>query len=479
MHSVNFVDLTNNSYLRADFKFVYYHDTVFTKLRSEWKDSVKLRQIISKIRNGKDFSKKAYADYETSACYIRVNNLKPLGEFVIEDIVYLKDKAIEPFSKLLINEGEVIITRSGTVGIAFKFNKSILPEEINEKDFMPAGYVIVLRIHNEFDNEYLKYFLYSSISRRYFEALACGKSQQNISQSDLGKWIIPLDLLENIPIEEIKEKEKQTTNLRSQIKEPKQIVDEVLSEYFSYDLEKFLEFERQYFFKENLSNFSKSFQLRNSIKFHHPRYDYIFEVMKKHKIVKLKQLLKESIFSGIKPEYDRNEGTVPVIKTINIKDGFIDYTTEDYVNLDFLNSVSQSEILHTDDIIITAHGEGRGKIGILDDNSIEYAITDTNCSVVRLKERVNKRYVYYYLISELGKVQLKIHEAETKSVRYIPNKEIERLLIIYSNVDRQEQIVQEIERKLKEQRRINKKITNLKVEIDKSIEEAVVKEGER
>ena len=100
----------------------------------------------------------------------------------------------------------------------------------------------------------MKYFLYSSISRRYFEALACGKSQQNISQTDLGKWIVPLQILKNIPVNKIKEKEQQIAKLKDQTKEPKLIVDEVFSKYFKLDLKQYSDLEKKHVFGENLLN---------------------------------------------------------------------------------------------------------------------------------------------------------------------------------------------------------------------------------
>jgi len=478
VHTKSLSGLTDNSYLRADFKFAYYHDTSFVRLKAKWKGSVKLRQIISKMRNGKDFSKKVYADYETDTCYVRVNNLKPIGEFIVEDIVFLKDEEIEKFSNLFIDEGDFLITRSGTVGIAFKFISHNLPEYIRDKDFMPAGYIIVIKVRDLFDDEHLKYFLYSSISRRYFEALACGKSQQNISQADLGKWLVPLQILKNIPVNEIKEKEQEISKLKAQIKEPKFIVDEVFSKHFKLDLKQYSDLGKKHIFGENLLDLSKSAQLRSSLKFHHPKFDFILEKVKEFKTVKLKQLLKEPVFSGVKPEYDRHEGTILVIKTINIKDGTIEYDTEDYVNLDFINSLPSKKILFSEDIIITTHGEGRGKIGLLslEDKDFNMVITDANCSVVRLKEEVNKKYVYYYLISEFGKTQLKILEAETKSVRYIPNEEVEKLIVIYPSAEIQNKIVKEIETELNEQKKITEQIERLKQEIDNLIEKVILRD---
>lgn len=476
VHNTNLTRLTNNSYLRGDFKFVSYYDTVFTKLKAEWENNVKLRQVISKIRNGKDFSKKAYSDYETNTCYIRVNNLKPSGEFITEDIVYLKDEEVESFSNLLINEGDFLITRSGTVGMAFRFKKSMLPEEIRDKDFMPAGYIIVVKIHSEFDDEDFKYFLYSSISRKYFEALSCGKSQQNISQSDLGKWIIPLSLLRNIPNKEIKEKEKQIATLNSLIKEPKQLVDEIFDKYLGYDLNRFSELERKHIFKKSLSDFYKSSQLRNSLKFHHPKYGYILDVLRKYKIVKLKQLLKEPVRRGVQPEYDEN-GEILVVKTLNVnKKGYIDLSEAEYINNGSYEKVKKKAGIQRGDILITSTGEGRGKVCFYDLD--EPAIADTHVSIVRSKG-INPKYLTYFLLSTIGKSQLSVLEQAVKGTPEIYPAEIERLIVIYPDAEKQKQIFEEIEKKLEEQRKINGEINKLKTEIDKLIEEAVLKDGEK
>jgi type I restriction enzyme S subunit len=472
VHNINLLKLANNSYLRGDFKFVYYYDTIFTKLKTEWKNSVKLRQVISKIRNGKDFSKKAYSDYETNTIYIRVNNLKPLGKFIAEDIAYLKDEKVRAFSDLFVNEGDFLITRSGTVGIAFRFEKSILPEEIRDKDFMPAGYIIVLKIRSKFNDKHFKYFLYSSISRKYLEALSCGKSQQNISQSDLGKWLIPLSLLKNIPDRKIKEKEKQIAVLKSLIKDPRQIVDEVFGKYIGYNLNKFSEFEKKHIFKKSLFDFCKSSQLRNSLKFHYPEYCHIFDILRKYKTVKLKQLLKEPVRRGVQPEYDEN-GEIPVIKTLNVnKDGYIDLSELKYVNNQFYEQVKKKAGIQKGDILITSTGEGRGKVCFY--NLDEPAIADTHVSIVRSKG-INPKYLTYFLLSALGKSQLSLLEQAVKGTPEIYSEEIGQLIIIYPDAEKQKQIIEEIEQKLEKQRKINEEINKLETEIDKLIEKAVFK----
>ena len=474
VHTKNLSELTDSSYLRADFKFAYYHDTSFVKLKSKWRGSFKLRQIISKIRNGKDFSKKVYADYETETCYVRVNNLKPIGEFIIGDIVFLKDEEIEKFSNLFIDEGDFLITRSGTVGIAFKFTHN-LPEYIRDKDFMPAGYIIVIKVHDSFDDEYLKYFLYSSISRRYFEALACGKSQQNISQTDLGKWIVPLQILKNIPVNKIKEKEQQIAKLKDQTKEPKLIVDEVFSKYFKLDLKQYSDLEKKHVFGENLLNLSKSAQLRSSLKFHHPKYDFILEKVKEFKTVKLKQLLKEPIRRGVQPEYDEN-GEIRVVKTVNLRNGYIDLSETEYVNDEFFKKKRKKAGIKYLDILIASTGTGSiGKVDIWENE--EEALADGHISIVRVnQDKVNPYYLTYYLRSIFGYSQVEANFSGMSNQIEIYPDDTEKFEVLLPNKTVQDQIVKEIETKLNEQKKITEQIERLKQEIDNLIEKAILRE---
>ena len=76
----------------------------------------------------------------------------------------------------------------------------------------------------------------------------------------------------------------------------------------------------------------------------------------------------------------------------------------------------------------------------------------------------------------IAKNLIKILEAETKSVRYIPNEEIEKLIVIYPSPEIQNNIVKEIESKLNEQKKITEQIERLKQEIDDLIEKAILGE---
>lgn len=461
IQNITLQEISQNHYLRLDYKINVY----FSHIKKDCKNSWKI----------KDFLK-----------IIKANQVKPenFDEGYLIELEHIKDGDVELNNVQKVSEigsNKVILNHSNFSWCKLETGKGYfiaIPDDIPNYDrkSLIVGSTELVPCKVSINNKIVKYYL--THFKEIFDMFLSGKTHRRIHKIEFLNIELPKIKATDSLLKNIISIEQKISKLKTQIKEPKLIVDEVFSKYFELDLKQYSDLEKEHIFRENLINLSKSAQLRNSLKFHHPKFDFVLEKLKKFKTVKLKQLLKEPIFSGVKPEYDRHEGTIPVIKTINIKDGAIDYDTEDYVNLDFINSLPSKKILSSGDIIITTHGEGRGKIGLLsfDDMDFDMVITDTNCSVVRLRENTNKKFIYYYLISEFGKSQLKILEAETKSVRYIPNEEIEKILVIYPPPEIQNNIVKEIETKLNEQKKITEEIERLKQEIDNLIEKAILEE---
>ena len=189
MFIIEFENLGNSLSLRADYKFVKYNIFKFKTYKKTIKNPLKLRQIIYDLRNGKDIAKKYYSDYETNICYLTVNNIKPFEKIQFDNIIFLKEeKEIEEIAqKIKIHDGDYIITRSGTVGVVHKFSFDELPEQFRDKIFIPSGYLMIFKVDKKYDSKNFIFYLSSKLSREYFEATACGKSQQNLSQEDLKK----------------------------------------------------------------------------------------------------------------------------------------------------------------------------------------------------------------------------------------------------------------------------------------------------
>lgn len=191
--SIKFSEISNSLSLRLDVRLHAYLKFELPKLSAKFKyNTFPLRNAIINIRNGKDIKKDYYSDDETYFAYPTVNNIKP-EKIVIEDIIHIDNSIGKNLKKYKLEIGDFIITRSGTVGVAKVF-------DINDKKvYIPSGYLIVLKIDEDvIKRKFLEFYLNSVFMRSYFEVFATGKSQKNISQTDVN----------NIPIPDIKDNEQ-------------------------------------------------------------------------------------------------------------------------------------------------------------------------------------------------------------------------------------------------------------------------------
>lgn len=146
---------------------------------------VPLNNGIKSIRNGKDVSKEGYSLAESEYIYLTVNNIKKEG-FSFKDIIYLTEEVGQELKKHRLKNGNLIITRSGTVGMCRLFNLN------NDKVYLPSGYVMVLEVdENKYKPQFLEYYLSTDFSKRFFDVQSSGKTQKNIAQPDVLKIPIP------------------------------------------------------------------------------------------------------------------------------------------------------------------------------------------------------------------------------------------------------------------------------------------------
>ncbi len=191
---INLSDICKSISLRLDHRFHRYKIFEEPIILSSYKEKpFLLREALLEIRNGKDVEREAYSVaangtiIETDYKYITVNNIKEDG-FTIEDIINLVARKGEELRKYQLEHNEVIITRSGTVGISQVFN-------LKNKDiiYIPSGYLIIVKVdENKIEPEFLEFFLNSKVMRKYFDIFGTGKTQKNISQQDIKRIPNPI-----------------------------------------------------------------------------------------------------------------------------------------------------------------------------------------------------------------------------------------------------------------------------------------------
>lgn len=216
--TIKFSEISKSLSLRLDVRLHAYLKYELPELLANFKyTTFPLRNAILEIRNGKDVKKDNYSDNETDFAYPTVNNIKP-EKIITDDILHINNIIGGTLEKYKLDVGDLIITRSGTVGVSKVF-------DINgEKTYIPSGYLIVLKIdENIVKTKFLEFYLNSIFMRSYFEVFATGKSQKNISQTDIKNIPVPIVddaeqiniIKEIIPlISEIEEKEEEIKLLK-------------------------------------------------------------------------------------------------------------------------------------------------------------------------------------------------------------------------------------------------------------------------
>jgi restriction endonuclease S subunit len=257
--------------------------------------------------------------------------------------------------------------------------------------------------------------------------------------------------------------EAQIEQLESQLKDTQGIADVVFSEEFKIDIRKYDDLKKRKFYDIRLSNINDH-KLRFNSKSNNPHVDYILQSTL-GKSLSLEEFLATAIVGGTTPSYSAIKN-YKVLKTINVnKDGTIDeYDDDQYVE-------KASVLLENGDILVTTHGEGRGKFAIY--RGHEPATTDANCSIIRIKANTIKlEYLTFYLNSFIGRGLFRYLESETKSVRYMRNDDLETLPILFDD-QKQLRIVDSISTQLTRRKDIENEIRVKRDKINNIIQAAI------
>lgn len=383
---------------------------------------------------------------------------------------------IESRTSIILQER--IVSEAGSTKLDFDecdlvFNKlepylgKIVVNDI-EKEYIGTTEWIPLKLDKSKIQElFFKYTLLLKEFLKSFWLLRSGKRHARISLIDFQNMRIPLfgiakqkSLLGSIiPLE------KQMLSIHHSLSDPIEIIDDVFSKEFGYEKKKYLEKAENNQYIRKLSEFQEAIQLRSTVKFQHPRYEYPKEILKKYECLKLKKLCIENIHRGVQPKYDP-DGEMRVVKTLNLKHGYLDFTETSFVNHEFYQN-NRKGWIEKNDIIVSSTGEGRGKVDIYDLD--EEAIADSHISIIRLKNGINPLYVLYFMRSMLGKLQLETIEIAIKGTPEVYPNLLEQFKVIDLSKNKQDAMVKNIHIELEKLKKNTKKVVDLRNEIDRII----------
>ncbi len=212
----------NSNYIDSERLDSEYYKTKYITLEKLLKSKkvTSFKDIIIESKYGASVP----ADYTMVGIpFIRGNNLTD-NEINIDDIVYLNKKLKDEVKDHHVNTGDILITRSGTVGIS-----AVVDEKCDGFSF--GSFMIKLRIDMRIWNPYyIAAFLNSFWGKWQIERLQNGAVQQNINLQEIGRIIIPIISKENQDkIEELIKNYVNKKRLSKQlIQEAKQDVEDLI-----------------------------------------------------------------------------------------------------------------------------------------------------------------------------------------------------------------------------------------------------------
>ncbi|MBI4654766.1 MAG: restriction endonuclease subunit S [Nitrospirae bacterium] len=209
---------------RAD---AYYYQPKFEELAKAIERGrygiEKLKKFITKIHYGVSI-KNVYVD--EGIPLLRILNLKP-NKIDLTAVVNLEESKRKEIGNGFVYEGDLLISRSGSVGIV-----AVVPKEAD--GFAFGSFMIKFCINDEISKEYVSLWLNNYFTKLLTEREKIGAIQGNITISTIENFQIPLPSLEvqNKIADEVKRRISEAERLKAEankiIEEAKKKVEKII-----------------------------------------------------------------------------------------------------------------------------------------------------------------------------------------------------------------------------------------------------------
>ena len=168
-----------------------------------------LKEFITKIHYGASV-KNEY--FDEGIPLLRIMNLKP-NKFDLRDIVRLPESMRKDLGNAFVSEGDLLISRSGTVGVV-----SVVPKEA--EGFAFGSFMIKFCLNDKINKYYVSAWLNTKLQNLLTEREKIGAIQGNITIETIENFKIPLPPLtvQNKIAEEVKRRMQKAKQLQEEAK---------------------------------------------------------------------------------------------------------------------------------------------------------------------------------------------------------------------------------------------------------------------
>lgn len=470
----NLLNVAKSINFRLDFRYLNYSNKRISS------NKIPFSNFILDIGNGKDISPNNYEDYDSSnVIYPTVNNFKK-GEFVYDNVTFISDSYGLP---KILEDNDIIISRSGTVGLTYVWNK----KEVNEifgRDIeaIPSGYLIVVKVDK---NKLLPHFiklLFNSVGyREYFNVFGVGKTQKNIAQPDILSIPIPnidIKLQRNI-LTQIQPIETEITNLKNSKLKPLDIINQVFGEEFNISLEKIKELDNTKKLTVKLSSLAvDNSNLRSGLRWSKMQFIQK-ELYKNIDCIKLLGSYLITTKNGWSPLSVENGDGLPILGQESFStDGVLKITPSKFTE-ETKNNISDFFINQGDFFVSRGNTVDLVALACVVEDEIDTDIIfpDLYIKLVFDESEINKQYLALVFNSFIGRLYFKyVAKGKNQTMVKISATELNNFHLPIPDTDKQIEIVEKVKSQIDAQKIIDDQIEAKQSEINKIIETAIQSE---
>ena len=409
----------------------------------------KLKDILDDIRYGLYVE----PDYkEEGVNFLRALNLVDYG--IDGEILKIKEKEI-PNKKYLLNEGDVLIVRSG----ANTGNVGIIENYLKNSTF--GSYTICLRT-TKINPYFLYIFFNSKFGKLQTLRLQTGMAQPNLNIPNIEEIKIPLSINKELQ-EEIEKIVLKAFEIKENSKSLYSQAESLLLEELGL---KDFESEGGLWSVINLSEAKKANRL--DAEYFQPKYEKLISKIKiKNKDIQTLETFIKTYSTGFPFKSENYQETgIPLIRINNIRKGYIDLSNSAYLSeKDFL--LSPKDTANSGDIVLSMSGT-IGMTAIISDDIVKCSINQRILKITPKDKDIDKNYLVLLLNSIIGSYQLE--RIGTGGVQTnISYKDIKSILIPILP----KQIQQKIAELVKKSHEARQKAKNLLEEAKQKVEDLI------
>ncbi|MBU6415048.1 restriction endonuclease subunit S [Patescibacteria group bacterium] len=418
--------------------------------------SQKLGDFITDIRYGLSTAND-YVDFGIP--FLRILNLKNDG-IDISDVVYLSEDQKDEIGKAVVHEGDLLISRSGSVGIVV-----VVPKEA--ENFAFGSFMIKFCLNEKINKQFIAAWLNSEASRKLIEREKIGAIQGNITIETIKNFDIPIPPLsvQNEVVKKIQEAYEQKKKKETEILKILSSIDDFVLGELGIDMPRGgAERVFQIWSDETFGN-------RIDAEYYNPIYKLFYKALSsgKYKIAEIDNIA-TAVFQGV----GKNETKNPAYTLLKVKN--IKKNNEiEFENVEFVKEVPENKVLKVGDIISPFIGEAvrQCKFSVFENKDGKFAV-DNNTGVIRIDDKkVSNEYVAYILNSEIGRVQLK-HLIGGGGVPFLGAGNAKKLKIPLPPIATQNKIVDKIGAIYAKAKRLRQEAGSIIAGAEKQVEQMIL-----